>query len=829
MSILGGGALDSVESSSSDEEWIISSRKPEQKTNTIKKQQIQPKLTLSEASIRTIRANIPKSNRLPPFQPQQQQLPKQILKTVKTTYYTPPKVQESKVIPAMTTTPTPTTPTTASAAVQPSKYFEDKELEVMCTDMNASLLVTRLISVYKNSEVFIRIREIETNTMSFESRLKDHLQLAKDPSDFILDALSCLSQYFSDRPKDKDLTPKFRRLLATTFCTALARFFATPIEAQHKKEEEEEADLISFEDDIGVSQPPQQQPQKEVDLISFYDVEDPVVNEEDDEDEDDDYDSDNSEVIITLKDIQNTNITDDKYTLTRENKLKLISMIDKIPSPVIVYYAMDVFCLSDLISYECEFQNDGVKLCRALFKHGHYDEYLVCIKKLKLFPLFPMSTIADQLFTAGWGTSLPSFIVNQPELQKELLSFINKQLGYGYAGNLGIVPREKLVDLISNDDNNNGTTPPQLSRLKERKFQKDLVNCGVKILKDANLREEDYYFITLAQRYATLRFILTQRAIQQAEDGDLSIEASSNFNGLIDLVCENDPVLARLAIKELIDTGDTVAPPYFASVYKQQEFYCRYNALPLTQRLLGIVKGEQMSRHRSMFSPKKTNNTNNGLEFYTLPPHVQYKMVDSLESLMHMKDILSVSNICGIDTEWVPTFAKAGEVKTALMQISCDVEDVVFLLDLKTIFEPQATRLYNVTVKILQLFFEDENILKIAYDFGGDFDLLHKSIPSSSSWHVSRLLDLKSIRNMPKSPRDPGETIVGGLTGVATTFLGVKLNKRQQLSNWEKRPLTEEQAIYAACDAYCLLDIYYTLTRLKHPFINSYQSVLDEK
>lgn len=517
------------------------------------------------------------------------------------------------------------------------------------------------------------------------------------------------------------MTPKFRRLLATTFCTALARFFATPKEAQKHsstKKDEEEADLISFEEEEESGGSLQPQPQKEVDLISFHDVEDKVADDEneeeendgdDEEDEEEDYDSDSSEVVITLTDNQNTSITD-KYTLTRENKLKLISMIDKIPSPIIVYYAMDVFCLSDLISHECEFQNDGVKLCRALFKHGHYDEYLVCIKKLKLFPMFPMSTIADQLFTAGWGTSLPTFVVNQPELQKELLSFINKQLGYGYAGNLGIVPREKLVELVNDDDDNE---TPQLSRLKERKFQKDLVNCGVKILKDANLPEEDYYFITLAQRYATLRFILTQRAIQQAEDGDLSIEASSNFNGLIDLVCENDPVLARLAIKELIDTGDTVAPPYFASVYKQQEFYCRYNALPLTQRLLGIVKGEQMSRHRSMFSPKKTNNANNGLEFYTLPSHVKYKMVDSLESLMQMKDILSVSNICGIDTEWVPTFAKAGEVKTALMQISCDVEDLVFLLDLKTIFEPQAIRLYNVTVKILQLFFEDENILKI--------------------------------------------------------------------------------------------------------------------
>lgn len=42
-----------------------------------------------------------------------------------------------------------------------------------------------------------------------------------------------------------------------------------------------------------------------------------------------------------------------------------------------------------------------------------------------------------------------------------------------------------------------------------------------------------------------------------------------------------------------------------------------------------------------------------------------------------------------------------------------------------------------------------------------------------------------------------GQTIVGGLAGATSTFLGVTLNKRQQLSNWEKRPLTEEQSIYA--------------------------------
>ena len=70
---------------------------------------------------------------------------------------------------------------------------------------------------------------------------------------------------------------------------------------------------------------------------------------------------------------------------------------------------------------------------------------------------------------------------------------------------------------------------------------------------------------------------------------------------------------------------------------------------------------------------------------------------------------------------------------------------------------------------------------------------------------------------MPKKSTPQGELIIGGLAGLVSTFLGVRMNKRQQLSNWEKRPLSEKQIDYASCDAYCLLDIYYTLTRLKHP------------
>lgn len=478
------------------------------------------------------------------------------------------------------------------------------------------------------------------------------------------------------------MTSKFRRLLATCFCTALARFLDTPVEKRknislsadnEQAAEEEERDLITFDED----------------LISFDDDDDEEEEEDDDDDDDDD--------VIILETI-------DRYNVTRNHQLKLIGMMDTIPFPIIVYYSMDVYKLNQLLSIDCEFEQDGVKLCKLLMKHGHYDEAVNCIKKLNLYAKFPTNSIADQYFTAGYGPLLFTFTQGQLELQKELLRFINNQLQFNYAGNLDIIPRHYFNDL-------NNTH--QLSRLKERKFQKDLVSCGVKVLKESGLEEKDYYFISLSQRYAGLRYILAQRAIQQSEDGDLSIESSSNFNGLIDLLCQDDPVLARLAIKELIDIGDTVAPPYFASLYKQQEFYCRYNALPINHRLLGVVKGEQMSRHRSMFSPKKQSTNQNGLAYYQLPSHAKRVWVDSYESLMHLKDIVSNSNICGIDTEWVPTFAKSNSIKTALMQIACDNAGYVFLLDLKTIFLPENIKLYYITEKILQLLFEDDQILKI--------------------------------------------------------------------------------------------------------------------
>ncbi|KAI7899730.1 uncharacterized protein BX663DRAFT_545437 [Cokeromyces recurvatus] len=839
-----------IDSDFSEDEWVINSinevpppplshsTSKKRYHNKTKKNRQSP--MISEASIRMIKANLPsrrKRTKSPLLHPNGRDYSSTIQAAAAAATASPPFLLTSPSMspssPASTITIMTTPPTIVSSIGTSSlvtdetdtetesekdkaaslQYISDQELQSICTDMNAELLISRLIHVYKSCDIYLRIREIETINSVIEVRLRKYLHYSSDPPDFVLNTLEALSNYFANHSKNKELTSKFRKMLVNNLCTALRKFLDTPIE-QRCLPEKTEMDLISFDDDVV------QQVTHSMDLISF---EDPVDNnhvEEDEDDNDDDEDEDEEEDnIITLAEI--LGVPEEiiqRYTLTRRHQLKLLKMMDTIPSPVIVYYAMDTFKLSDLIALGCELEDEGVKLARTLFKYGYYDEVVSIIRHLNLFDRFPIDYTADLFFTAGHGMHLPLLYRDHAERQRQLLCFINKQLRFNYAGNLGIVPDTYLKDPLETD-----TPIQQLSRLKERKFQKDLVNCGTKIMKEIELKEEsesEYYFISLSQRYACLRYILAQRAIQQLEDDTMTIEASDNYNGLIDLLCERDPVMARLAIKELIDIGDTVAPPYFASRYGQQEFYCRYNSLPLDQRLLGVVKGEQMSRHRTTFtSCKRGPHHGHAMlspeQYYYLPPYAKCVLVDSQETLMQMKEVLSVSTICGLDTEWIPHFAKisSSSVRTALMQIATDTDGYVFLLDLKTIFEPQNRHLYRLTELILKLLFEDEDILKLGFDFGGDLDLLHLSLPSSKDWQITKLIDMKTLKTK------QGEVITGGLAGVVTTFLGVYLNKRQQLSNWERRPLSKEQILYGACDAFCLLDIYHVLCQWNHPFV----------
>lgn len=118
--------------------------------------------------------------------------------------------------------------------------------------------------------------------------------------------------------------------------------------------------------------------------------------------------------------------------------------------------------------------------------------------------------------------------------------------------------------------------------------------------------------------------------------------------------------------------------------------------------------------------------------------------------------------------------------------------------------------------------FNNDEILKLGFAPSSDLSMLQKSLPSlnlsSHSWSLSSYLDLQQFwRKLTtiKSFRFPyaGENANENLSNLVQKCLGKKLDKSNQFSNWEKRPLRFDQIAYAALDAYCLIEIYDVLER----------------
>lgn len=165
-------------------------------------------------------------------------------------------------------------------------------------------------------------------------------------------------------------------------------------------------------------------------------------------------------------------------------------------------------------------------------------------------------------------------------------------------------------------------------------------------------------------------------------------------------------------------------------------------------------------------------------------------VVDSPEMLETIIPRLYESGILGFDTETKPSFKRGQSNKVSLIQIS--TETVCYLIRLHKTGFPKA----------LVDWMEDANCAKIGLSLKDDMRELNKITPIKAKGFV----DLQNI--------------VGNygiqelsLKKVAAIVLGVKISKKQRLTNWEMGNLSESQMRYAATDAWICLKIYEKLMR----------------
>ncbi|KAM3825575.1 exonuclease mut-7 homolog isoform 2-T5 [Vipera latastei] len=218
---------------------------------------------------------------------------------------------------------------------------------------------------------------------------------------------------------------------------------------------------------------------------------------------------------------------------------------------------------------------------------------------------------------------------------------------------------------------------------------------------------------------------------------------------------------------------------------------------------------------------------------YQLPvPRRNILFLSTWEEVMACQEqVLQPGQVVGIDLEWRPSFSTiGGKPRVSVVQLA--VWGHVFLLDMLQLLRqgergPQAA-LSGFFLTLLA----DPAILKLGYGMSGDLRNLMATcgISRDVDLQLSGILDLYLIHQKlskrsqkscqpPLDPRQAKDKAWGsrppekGLSLLVQEVLGRPLNKAEQLSNWEKRPLREAQILYAASDAYCLLEVHAELSK----------------
>lgn len=161
------------------------------------------------------------------------------------------------------------------------------------------------------------------------------------------------------------------------------------------------------------------------------------------------------------------------------------------------------------------------------------------------------------------------------------------------------------------------------------------------------------------------------------------------------------------------------------------------------------------------------------------------EVIDVTDNISKICRLLKKEAFLGFDTEKKPTFLKGQYHPTALLQLCTG--DHAFLFRLGHI------GLHPGIKEIL----ESNDILKIGVSIRDDIIELQQLEDFTSGGFIDLNDEVKNlgIKNI-------------GVRNLTAIFLGHRVSKNQQTSNWENEILTKGQQIYAATDAWVCHEIY---------------------
>ncbi|KAJ6652011.1 hypothetical protein lerEdw1_015836 [Lerista edwardsae] len=472
--------------------------------------------------------------------------------------------------------------------------------------------------------------------------------------------------------------------------------------------------------------------------------------------------------------------------------------------------------------------------CHFLLSHVTHLYYTDKLKeaaaltiKLKLQPYLEVEKVCIPLLLQDKMNLVESYVEGYPDLQEQLLRVLDSWCRPGFQ--LKDIPRQY----------------PGLPNIRPDKLNQRVLNKMIfRFLDKYGLDPALCPNATNQRHMGTLRYLFRQRFVEKVmSQENWADHVQTLFLVASQCVVEGNPWLQEHLVQLLLRYCSVdVAAATLADLQHSQASSRTVLGQTVWKRawlVLGAPALHPTPVGFALFLPREDalEHRVDGWEgrrkdsFYQLPiPREKIFFLRTREELLKCKEaVLQPGLVVGIDMEWRPSFGTlAGKSRVSLVQLA--VQGRVFLLDMQPLLKQgEAEEAEAALAGFFRALFTDPAVTKLGYGVSGD---LHSLVATSAAFRdvnkqLRGFVDLLDVhRQLPKCPGDGkkgcqaadavpaedgthgGRLPERGLSLLVQHVLGKPLDKTERLSNWERRPLREEQVLYAASDAYCLLEVY---------------------
>ncbi|CAN8198155.1 unnamed protein product [Coccothraustes coccothraustes] len=436
-----------------------------------------------------------------------------------------------------------------------------------------------------------------------------------------------------------------------------------------------------------------------------------------------------------------------------------------------------------------------------LYLQGNYKEAAILSIKLKLQPDQDVEKMCTPLLLQDKASLVEEYVAEYPELQRKLLQTLDTWCE----------PSFNIRDIIR---------PYQgLSKYKPEKFNRRVLSKLIfRLLERFNVDSALCPNVINQRHLRTLNYLFYKRFVEK------TMTEENWADHIQSTVGENRWLQGHLVQSLLRHCNARGAARWAQHCRVPPEMLPQAVAEEL-QKLYIQDRVEEVTKADNYEASKKK-------DYYQLPiPRENIHFLQTWEeTLQCWEKVLQAGQVVGVDMEWKPSFGMVGKPRVALLQLA--LKDEVFLLDLPRLLEQaEAEGEKEKLPHFIQMLYSDAAITKLGYGMSGDLSNFAATCSAlkDTEKQMQGVVDLLAVDKQLQWGKD-SQKVDGlspehsheergvrqpekGLSLLVQHVLGKPLDKTEQLSNWEKRPLREEQILYAASDAYCLLEIYERLCK----------------